>query len=247
MSRLLVSVASVLLALGLWEMAGAAEWIDLRFFPRPTEIVRQCYEHLVYGELLFDLRISLWRVTMGTLIAVPLALVFALAMELNWFVGAVARPWVSFLYPMPKLAVFPLFLVLLGLGEPPKVALVALGVFFLVQLSASQGLRRILRSEFYDVALVYRVSLWNRLVHVLLRGAMPEIVNGIKLGLGYAFVMVIAAEFTATQRGIGAFVWNAWDGFRILDLYSGLLLIGVVGWVIFWLANHAERLFSHYD
>lgn len=244
---LLQSLASVLILLGLWEVAGAAGWIDLRFFPRPTEIVRQCYEHLVYGELLYDLRVSLWRVAAGSLIAIPAALACALLTELSPAAHALVRPWVSFLYPMPKLAVFPLFLVLLGLGEASKVALVAVGVFFLVLLSAAQGLRRILQSEYYDVALVYRVPLWPRIVHVLLWGALPEIISGIKLGLGYALVMVIAAEFTASQRGIGVFVWNAWDGFRILDLYSGLLLIGIVGWLIFYLSGHLERAFSRYE
>ena len=247
MTRFLQSLTSVLLVLGLWEAAAAAGWIDLRFFPRPTEIVRQCFEHLVYGGLLYDLRISLWRVAVGSLIAIPLALLVALLTELSPAAGAFARPWISFLYPMPKLAVFPLFLLFLGLGEASKVALVGVGVFFLVLLSAGQGLRRVLASEYYDVALVYRVPLWPRITKVLLRGAMPEIVNGIKLGLGYALVMVIAAEFTASERGIGVFVWNAWDGFRILDLYSGLLLVGVVGWVIFFVSGRLERAFSRYE
>lgn len=246
-SRIFVSFFSVLLVLAVWEVAGLREWIDLRFFPRPSAIFNQTYEQLIYGGLLRELQVSLWRVTMGSLIAIPVALILALASELNWFAGAALRPWVSFLYPMPKLAMLPLFLVLFGLGETSKIALVGVGVFFLVFLSASQGLRRIMQSEYYDVALVYRIPLAGRIFQVLLRGAMPEIVSGIKLGLGYALVMVIAAEFTASQQGIGVFVWNAWDQFRILDLYSGLLLIGLVGWLIFYVSSIAERLFSRYD
>jgi sulfonate transport system permease protein len=246
-TRFLVSVCSVILGLAVWEAAGMREWIDLRFFPRPSAILNQAYEQLVYGGLLRELQVSLWRVAVGSVIAVPAALLLALASEMSWFAGAALRPWVSFLYPMPKLAMLPLFLVLFGLGETSKIALVAVGVFFLVFLSASQGLRRIMQSEYYDVALVYRVPLAGRIFSVLLRGAMPEIVSGIKLGLGYALVMVIAAEFTASQQGIGVFVWNAWDQFRILDLYSGLLLIGLVGWLIFAVSSVAERLFSRYD
>ncbi len=246
-SSTFLSVFSVVLVLMLWELAGMREWIDTRFFPRPSAIFEITYDRIIYGSLLRELQVSLWRVALGSLIAIPLALALALLAELSAAAGAMLRPWISFLYPMPKLALLPLFLVLFGLGEVSKVALVGVGVFFLVFLSASLGLRRIKQSEYYDVALVYRIPLFPRIVHVLLRGAMPEIVTGIKLGLGYALVMVIAAEFTASQQGIGVFVWNAWDQFRILDLYSGLLLIGLVGWLIFVVSSYAERLLTRYD
>lgn len=246
-ARPFVSFLSVAAVLAAWELAGIREWIDLRFFPRPSVILNQTYEQLIYGGLLKELQVSLWRVAVGNVIAIPLALALALASALSSFAGAVLRPWVSFLYPMPKLAIFPLLLVLFGLGETSKITLVGIGVFFLVFLSATQGLRRIMQSEYYDVAVVYRIPLAGRIFHVLLRGAMPEIVTGIKLGLGYALVMVIAAEFTASQQGIGVFVWNAWDQFHIVDLYAGLLLIGLVGWVIFYVSSFAERLFSRYD
>ena len=171
----------------------------------------------------------------------------AIAAELSPLLGALWRPWVSFLYPLPKLAILPLLFVLLGLGEASKITLVALGVFFLVLLSTGQGVRRIMQGEYYDVALVYRLRLRERVIHVLLRGAVPEIVNGFKMGLGYGLVMVIAAEFTATRRGIGAFLWNAWDQFHVLDLYAGLLAVSLCGWLIFFVAARVESRFSRYD
>ena len=117
----------------------------------------------------------------------------------------------------------------------------------LVLLSTGQGVRRIMQGEYYDVALVYRLRLRERVIHVLLRGAVPEIVNGFKMGLGYGLVMVIAAEFTATRRGIGAFLWNAWDQFHVLDLYAGLLAVSLCGWLIFFVAARVESRFSRYD
>jgi NitT/TauT family transport system permease protein len=241
------SVASVLVLIGLWQMAVAADWVDLRFFPPPTEILRQCYEHLLYGDLLFDLRLSAWRIVVGSIVAIPLGLAAALLTELNPSAGAIARPWINFFYPLPKLAVLPLFFFFLGIGEGANIALVAFGVFFLVLNFTAKGVRRILNSEYYDVALVYRVPLFRRLFRVLLRGAMPEIMVGIRHGIVYALGLVIATEFVAGKRGLGVFVWKAWGASHILDLYSGLLLIGILGWVIFYVLSGLERSFSHND
>jgi NitT/TauT family transport system permease protein len=246
---LLLSAVSVFAVCALWEALAAARVIDAAFFPPPHEILGRFLFLCARGETPFlaELAISLVRVLAGALIGAPLAILLAVAAELYPAVGAFLRPWTSFLYPLPKLAILPLLLVLLGLGEAPKVALVAIGVFFLVLLSTGQGIRRIMRSEYYDVALVYRIPLRQRVKHVLLRGAVPEIVNGTKMGLGYGLVNVIAAEYTASQRGIGVFLWNSWDQFHILDLYAGLLAIGLVGWVIFFVANRLEARFSRYD
>lgn len=247
--NVLLSSISVVALSALWQLAVAAGFLDGRFFPPPTAILGR-FAALCFapdGAFLGDLGISLARVAAGTLLAAPAAVLLAVAAELSPAVGALSRPWVSFLYPLPKLAILPLLLVLFGLGEASKVALVALGVFFLVLLSTGQGIRRIMQSEYYDVALVYRLRLRQRVVQVLLRGAIPEIVNGVKMGLGYGLVMVIAAEFTASRRGIGVFLWDSWDQFRVLDLYAGLFAISLVGWLIFFVSARIEARFSRYD
>jgi NitT/TauT family transport system permease protein len=233
----------------LWELAGRAGLVDLRFLPLPSAVTARLFAlcFSAGGTFSGDLGISLARVFAGTLLAAPCAILLAALSELSPFVGALTRPWVAFLYPLPKLALLPVILVFLGLGEASKVALVAFGVFFLVFLSTAQGIRRVMQSEYYDVALVYRIPFRKRFFQVLLRGATPEIVNGTKMGLGYGLVMVIAAEFTASQRGVGVFIWDSWDQFRVLDLYAGLLAVSVVGWLIFLVAGFAERRFSRYD
>lgn len=242
-----LSVFSILALLAFWEALGMSGAIDLRFFPRPTAILLRFTELLSEGPMLLDLAVSLRRVALGTLLALPAALAVAVASALSPVVAAIFRPWVAFLYPLPKLALLPLLLVLFGIGEGAKVAMVSLGVFFLVLLNTAQGMRRLLASDFYDVAVVYRISLLARIFRVLLPGALPEILTGLKLGLGYGLVLVIAAEFTASERGIGVFLWNSWDHFRILDLYSALFALSCLGWAIFTLAELAERLWARFD
>ena len=246
MSRAFLSLGSVLGGFLLWELCARTGATDARFFPPPTLILLHLAA-LLSGDFPYDLSVSLARVAAGVLIATPLALALALAGELSSVVGALLRPWIAFLYPLPKVAIYPLLLALLGLGEAPKVTLVALGCFFLVLLNATQGIRRIMASEAYDVALVYDVSLTRRIFQVLLRGAAPEIVNGVKLGAGYGLVMVIAAEFTASLRGVGVFLWNAWDQFHLLDLWAALAVVSLAGWLLFTVSAWLERRLARYD
>jgi ABC-type nitrate/sulfonate/bicarbonate transport system permease component len=246
MSRSLLSLASVFGGLLLWELCARSGLTDARFFPPPSLILAHLGA-LLGGDFLADLGLSLTRVLAGALIATPLAIALAVAGELSPTIEALLRPWISFLYPLPKVAIYPLLLALLGLGEAPKVALVALGCFFLVLLNAAQGVRRIMASEVYDVALVYDVPLASRVFRVLVRGAAPEIVNGVKLGVGYGLVMVISAEFIASSRGVGVFLWNSWDQFRLLDLWAALAVVSIAGWLLFTACGWLERRVARYD
>jgi ABC-type nitrate/sulfonate/bicarbonate transport system permease component len=246
MSRAFISLASVLGGLVFWDLCSRFGLFDARFFPPPSAILFHLGA-LLRTDFLSDFGLSLTRVLAGALIATPFAIALAVAGELSPVTGAVLRPWISFLYPLPKVAIYPLLLALLGLGEAPKVALVALGCFFLVLLNAAQGVRRIMASEVYDVALVYDVPLLSRVFRVLLRGAAPEIVNGVKLGVGYGLVMVISAEFIASSRGVGVFLWNAWDQFHLLDLWAALAMVSIAGWLLFAACGWLERRLARYD
>ena len=115
----------------------------------------------------------------------------------------------------------------------PKIAIIAIGIFFLVLLSTVHGVQRLSPFGYLDIVFIYKIPFWKRLFRIIIRGALPEILNGIKMGLGYGLVMVVAGEFSVSRNGIGFFMWNAWDQFRIRDLYCGLIILSLLGLFIF--------------
>ena len=226
----LLSILGVLL---IWQALSILSWIDLRFFPAPSAILENFISLLSSRDFIQDCYWSMQRLLAASAIAIPSAIAIALLIEGSSAFGRIFRPWIAILYPIPKLAVFPLLLIIFGVGESSKVAMIFIGTFFLVLISSMQGLKRILNSPYHDIVRVYRVPTKTYIFRILLQGSLPEILTGCKMGLGYGLVMVVASEFTASHKGLGVFIWNSWDQFRILDLYSGVLMISLIGILIF--------------
>lgn len=229
-----ISLVSVVGAFALWEAGSRSGLLNPMFFPAPSSIARRLYELAFEEGFWSHLRHSAARLALGALIAIPPAITLAFAAELSPIAGRVINPWIAMTYPIPKLAVFPILLTIFGIGESPKVAIIAIGVFFLVFLATAQGTRRIVESGYLDVARVYRIPGSRSLRRVIFRGALPEILGGIKAGMGYGLVMVIAGEFTMSNQGLGVMMWNAWDQFRIVDVYCGLAVLSALGLVLFF-------------
>jgi len=124
-------------------------------------------------------------------------------------------------------------LVIFGIGDAAKIAIIAIGIFFLVLFNTTQGVKRLISLGYFNIIFIYKIPYRTKISKIIFQGALPEILNGIKMGLGYGLVMVIAGEFTISKNGIGFFMWNAWDQFRILDLYCGLVVISLLGYIIF--------------
>ena len=187
---------------------------------------------------------------LGQFIAFPLALLLALLATLKTTFRDILSPWVGLIYPIPKLALFPFLLIALGTGDLSKTTMIALGSFFLMYLSFSLGLRRVYESEVFEVIRVYRVSKIKVFWHVFLKGAAPEIINGVKMGFGYGLVLMVGSEMTMSKNGLGFYMWNAWDQFRILDMYACLAWISLFGILSFrlcdWLENRVLKRSSEF-
>ena len=101
--------------------------------------------------------------------------------------------------------------------------------------------RRLMSSGYFDIVKIYKIPYRAKLFRVLVRGTLPEILNGIKIGLGYGLVMVVAGEYTISRNGIGFFMWNAWDQFRIKDLYCGLVVLSALGLFFFFTLDSLQK------
>ena len=225
----------------LWELLSRLCVMDNLYFPAPSMILRRLIELTIYDpRFLSDLLFSLKRLALGAIIAVPLAAGLGLLVGLDKRAARFLNPLISITYPIPKLSALPLLMILLGIGDLSKIAMIALGIFFLVLLSVIHGIQR-MPEVYFHIIRVYRIPFFKKIYSVILKGILPDLLHGCKIGIGYGLVMVVASEFFAAKNGIGFFMWNAWDQFRIIDVYVGFTVFSLMGLAIFWLF---DRLLS---
>ena len=224
----LISLLSPLLFLLVWEGTVQIGWLDYRFFPPPSTVLTIFGRMLVDGELWSHLSISLWRVLAGFVVAALPAITLGLLM--GWFRSLYAffDPLIAAIYPVPKIALLPLFLIWFGLGETTKIATVAVAVFFVVLISTVNGVR-LVEPVLIEAAQSYGAKGWQLFYKVILPATLPAIFTGLRLGLGVALLVIVGAEFVAANKGIGYLIWISWSTLAVNKMYVGLVTIALLG------------------
>ena len=236
----LLAFGSPLALFLLGELAAKAGWIDTRFFPAPSAILVRMWALSASGELWVNLQASLWRLFAGFIVGGIPALVLGIAAGLSRPVRIAIDPLVSATYPIPKSAVFPLILLIFGLGEASKIVMVAMGVFYPVLINAQAGVANIDRI-YMDVAKNFRASRWQLFRTVAIPGALPPILAGVKLGLGMGLILIAIAEMIGADSGIGYMIWNAWQILSVETMYVGLVVIALIGFALSLVTDELEK------
>jgi len=155
-------------------------------------------------------------------------------------------PFISALYPIPKIAILPLFMLVLGIGELSKVAVVGVGAFFLVLINSMAGVRNIDRI-YFEVAQNYGARKFKVFTKVVLLGSLPMIFAGMRLALGMSLLLVVAIEFIAATYGLGAMMWLAWETLRTENLYIGVVICALLGLLFTSLLEKVEKYFMPWE
>jgi NitT/TauT family transport system permease protein len=235
-------VLSPLALLALWEFVVRVHLLDARFFPAPSSIVGDFVDFLRSGELVSNTWMTLQRVLVGFLIGGVPGVAIGLLVGVNRIARAIIDPIVGLLYPIPKIAILPLMLLIFGIGENSKYAIVAIGVFFIMLINTAAGVRQI-ESIYLDVAHSFQIRRRSFYFNVLLPGAMTNVFAGIKLSIGIAIVLAVAAEFTAAKSGLGFQIWNSWQTLQVERMYVALVMVSLLGYVLTLVGNALENLF----
>jgi NitT/TauT family transport system permease protein len=235
-----ISLASPLALLLIWEVLVRSKVLDRRFFPAPSQVLRALYDLLVTGVLIEDVRVSLVRIAAGFTIGALAGLVVGLLMGVSRLIRAAGKPLFGVLYPIPKIAILPLVMLVFGIGETSKYVIVAIGVFFLVLLNTMAGVINIERI-YLDVGRNYGAGRLDVLRRIALPGALPFIFTGIRLGWGTGLLLIVAAEFISSKAGLGYLIWNSWQTFSVEEMYAGLLTISALGLLSFAILDVLER------
>ncbi|HXQ51475.1 MAG TPA: ABC transporter permease [Stellaceae bacterium] len=236
----LISVGSPIGLLVAWELAAQLHFIDVRFFPAPSSIVRALVITAETGELLDNLAISLERLVFGFLLGGVPALVLGIVMGISRPIRAFVDPLISATYPIPKSSILPLILLIFGLGEMSKVVMVAIGVFYPIAINATAGVLQI-NKVYLDVGKSFKAGRWETFRTIALPGALPFIMTGVKLGAGLGLILIAIAEMVGAKSGIGYMIWSAWETFSVERMYVGLFVIAIIGFVMTLGLNELER------
>jgi len=237
----IVSVSSPLILLLVWEVAGQIRLIDTRFFPTPSTIILTAAIPMIgKGELWTHLSISLARIAVGFVLGAVPGVIIGLAMGLNPIIRAAIQPLVDATFPIPKSAIAPLFLMIFGIGEESKYAIIATAVIYLVLINTVSGVRNIDRI-YLDVGKNYGASRLMMFTDIALPGALPLVFTGLKLGMGVALIIIVIAEIIGAKSGIGFLIWNSWQVFQVEKMYVGLMVSALLGFGTAALLNVVER------
>lgn len=201
------------------------------FYP-PLRVIVDSFRSTWFGVgFLQDVVPSLSNLAVGLSIAVCLGVVVGLLLALSPMAAAVADPFVQFFRAIPSLALLPALFVLLGTGPEGKVAAIAFGTLWPVLLNTLDGVRSI-DPGVRLTARSYRLPAPLLIGQVLLPGALPQIAIGVRTSLSIGIILMVGSEMFAASEGLGHFVIVAQQTFALADMWSGILLLGIIGYLL---------------
>ncbi len=236
-----LTLISPIIVLVTWEMLVRLGYLEALFFPPPSVIARTLWQLIVSGELKRELSVTLRRIILGFGLGVIPGLVLGLMMGSSSKIRAFLDPLVSATYPVPKITLLPLVMLIFGIGELSKIILVAIGCFYLMLINSMAGVRNI-NPLYFEVAKNYGAGRLKTFFRVLLPGSLPVVFTGARLSLGISLLLVVMVEFASAQRGIGAMIWLAWQTLRTERLYAGIIVIALLGWLFTSLLQRLEKI-----
>ncbi len=235
-----VSVVSILCLLAIWELICQSGVVSSLFLPAPTAIISALLQMIADGEIGVSLAASLYRILAGFFIGSLVGLVVGLVTGTSALMDKIGTPIVNAIYPIPKIALLPLFILWLGIGELSKVTIIALGVFFPVAMNTYSGVKNV-DTLLLKVAASFNASWWMTMKSVVLPNALPMIFAGLRLAAGTSLLLLVAAEMIAAQVGIGALILHYGDLMITDRLMAGVIVLSLLGLVFNLILQFLER------
>ncbi len=217
-----------LIVLTIWELAGYFSLISDTLLPRPSSIFLTFVDLVTAGNLLYHFQVSFLRALGGFLIGGTLGLIAGLAVGFSSKAEQTLDPTMQMLRTIPTLAVIPLFILWFGFGEVSILLLIAKGAFFPLYVNAFLGIRSV-DTKMFEVAKVLEFSKWKQIKNLILPSALPNILLGLRLALGAAWLALVAAELMGSSEGIGYLITDARQFSQTTVVFVGIIIFAVFG------------------
>jgi sulfonate transport system permease protein len=238
--RVLPWIVPVLILIA-WEYAARSGVLSSRVLPEPLAVVRAAWQLLLTGELWNNLKVSAGRAFAGLLVGGGLGLTLGFLTGLSHRAEVALDTTLQMLRNIPPLALIPLVILWFGIDEGAKLFLVAFGVFFPLYLNTFHGIRTVDRG-LIEMARSYGLSGWRLYREVILPGALPSIMVGLRYALGLMWVLLIVAETISASSGIGYMTMNAREFLQTDIMLVGILMYALLGKLADVAARRLERV-----
>jgi ABC-type nitrate/sulfonate/bicarbonate transport system permease component len=213
----------------LWQYEGWRNALP-RYLPMPSVIADQWLEMLYSGELFVHAGRSLFRALTGFVIGSMFGLALGLAAAALRPIEDFCEPLISLTYPIPKIAALPIIFAWFGLGDESKVIIIAVSVFYPLYVATFAGAKVTTREHIW-AARNMGAGRWRIVMHVLLPSALPQIFNGLRVGLALSFVVMFVAELVSSSQGLGYLITFAQDNERFDLMFVAIVTIGIFGFI----------------
>jgi len=229
-----------------WEIASRSGWLSSRILPEPFAVATAAWNLLKSGELVNDVAISTGRALAGLAIGGSLGLALGLLTGTFKTAETLLDTTLQMVRNVPPLALIPLVILWFGIDESAKLFLVAIGVFFPIYLNTYHGIKSV-DADLVEMARSYGLTGWPLYREVILPGALPSILVGLRFSLGLMWVLLIVAETISAQSGIGYMTMNAREFLQTDVVLVGVLLYALLGKLADLIARALERHFLRWN
>lgn len=237
--RLAVWALQLLVAVGvivLWELAASARVVNPAIIGRPLEIARELVGFVggakIYGRTIYDhLLASLQVIAIGYALGAAAGIVVGFAFGRSRLLNRVFEPFILAVASVPKIAIAPLFVIVLGIGLASKVSIVFIEVFFMVFFSTIRGVFGV-NEEYVNIARIIGASRLAVMRRVIIPAALPDILFGLRMGVPFAITGMVLGEFIASNQGLGWLILYSSSTLNPDGLWAALLFLVALTWVL---------------
>lgn len=223
----------------LWEVLHIA--MNTHTIPSPIDTL--LYTCNIPRKLLLHSLASIARVGISILISLAIGIPIGIYLGANKNANRFFSPLLYFIYPIPKVAFLPVFMLLFGLGNKSKIILIIWIIIFQIILSVRDGVLQV-SPLYYKVMDGFGANKLENFRYLIIPAILPHIFSGLRVSIGISLATLFFAENYATTYGIGYFILSAWTKMNYVEMFSGILTIGIIGVILFWLIDCLEIYFT---
>jgi len=209
-------------------------------FPPPLDALESLVE-IFNTDLVFHLRVSLYRVVVSLIIATVLGVPLGLFLGKNKRADQLSAPLIYLTYPVPKVVFLPVFLILMGIGNVSKIVMITLIVFYQILVTTRDAAKNLQREYVISVRSL-KATERELYRHVYLPACLPAILTSLRLGLGTAMAVLFLVETYATRAGIGFFIMDSWSSLAYDKMFAGIIAMGLMGFILYLILDVCEKI-----
>ncbi|WP_390895372.1 ABC transporter permease [Bacillus smithii] len=226
--RLLSGFILPVIIIIIWQLIGSLGWVTKTVLPTPWEIILAAKNLAVSGVLFTNMKVSIIRASCGFVIGGGLGLALGTLVGLSAKSESLLDPTLQMVRTIPHLAITPLFILWFGLGEESKILLIGLGAFFPLYVNTFLGIRKV-DAKLFEVARILEFSKWKQIKLLIVPSALPNILLGIRLSLGAAWLSLVVAELMGSTAGLGYMMMDARQFSNTDIVFVGIIIFAIVG------------------